>query len=268
MGSYGTQRRMGRIFGRDGRTVIVAMDHAGGGSVPGLEHPKRVIEQVQEGGADAILTTYGMLCRFGNQMGKLGVILRADGGHAHLATGTQRKVVFTAEHAVRAGADAVATMLFPGLPDAVASLTYVPAMATDAAQWGVPFMAEALPYGFQQTAEARSAENVGHACRLGAELGADFVKTNYTGTTDTFRAVVDQCYVPLVILGGGRIDDERVLLTQIYDSLRAGGAGVAIGRNVWQHHDPRMMTRAITAIVHDDATVEQAYRMLSARLAI
>jgi DhnA family fructose-bisphosphate aldolase class Ia len=97
------------------------------------------------------------------------------------------------------------------------------------------------------------------AARLGAELGADFIKAPYC---DNYEVVTSSTYVPVVILGGSK-GSERDMLVNIRDSLDAGGTGVAIGRNVFQCDNPTAMTAAIVALVHDDATVDQALAILN-----
>ena len=84
---YGAkERRMRRLFQADGKTFIVAMDHAGSmGVLPGLENPGKLIDSIVAGGADAILTTYGVATQFAEQIGGLGVVLRGDGGGTSLA---------------------------------------------------------------------------------------------------------------------------------------------------------------------------------------
>ena len=78
--------RWKRIFRDDGKTVIFAMDHAGMfGMQEGLEKPGQVISKVRAGGADAILTTYGISTRFAEEIGDMGLVVRVDGGNSHLA---------------------------------------------------------------------------------------------------------------------------------------------------------------------------------------
>ena len=101
---------------------------------------------------------------------------------------------------------------------------------------------------------------VAHAARIGAELGADIIKTNYTGNIDTFKAVVESCPVPVVIAGGPKCKTQQEILQTTYDSMKAGAAGLSIGRNVFQHENPTLIVKALSAIVHKNATVEQALK--------
>ena len=101
------------------------------------------------------------------------------------------------------------------------------------------------------------------AVRTGAELGADIVKTNYTGDPDTFKQVVDGCPVPVVIAGGPRVETDRELLEMVKNSVDVGGAGVAIGRNVFQAESPQKTTKAIAGIVHNNLDVDEALKILN-----
>ena len=93
-------------------------------------------------------------------------------------------------------------------------------------------------------------------------LGADIIKTNYTGDIDSFRRVVEGCPVPVVIAGGPKTETDMEFLQMIDGALQAGARGVAIGRNVFQHKDPVKMTMAIAAIVNKGKTAEEAIKIL------
>ncbi len=105
-------------------------------------------------------------------------------------------------------------------------------------EWGIPLLAMMYPRGKKVRSEY-DVDVVKHAARIGAELGADIVKTNYTGSPETFKEVVEGCPVPVIIAGGPKMDSEKELLEMIEGSLEAGGKGVAIGRNVFQSQDNR-----------------------------
>ena len=123
----------------------------------------------------------------------------------------------------------------PGSQFEAEMLPYLCELVGQCAEWNVPVMAEMLPAGFENPAEMWTPENIGHACRIGAELGADLIKTNYTGDPESFRRICDQVYVPIVVLGGGKSKDPRDLLTGIHESMQAGASGVAVGRNIYQY---------------------------------
>jgi DhnA family fructose-bisphosphate aldolase class Ia len=105
---------------------------------------------------------------------------------------------------------------------------------------------------------------VKHAARVGAELGADIVKVPYTGSVESFREVVEGCFVPVVIAGGEKMETDRDILEMVKGSVQAGGAGVSIGRNAFQHGQPGKMVRAINQLVHNGSTVEDGLKELAA----
>jgi DhnA family fructose-bisphosphate aldolase class Ia len=262
---YGAKgRRMRRIFQSDGKAFIVAMDHAGAmGVLPGLENPGQTLELVLAGGADAILTTYGVATHFAEQLGGAGLILRADGGGTSLAKErTGMSLIYDALDALRIGADALGVMGMPGSRFEADTLPYLAALVAQCQEWNLPVMAETLPGGFEEPANMWTAENIGFACRIGVELGADFIKTQYSGDKESFRKIVDTTYAPIVILGGGKTKSETDLLTVVYDALQVGAKGVAIGRNIYQHAHPEKMAKAVAAVIHEGATVKQAKKAL------
>lgn len=244
-----TTRRLNRIFRSDGRALIVAMDHGLiDGPCPGLEKPGATIALVAAGGADAILTSYGVARRFAVELAPLGLILRVDGGATSLGdTGSPGALFFGVEEALRLGADAVAVSAFPGSPLEVSSLDRLAHVIAAAHAWGMPVMAEMVPGGFDSPPDKRTVHAIALAVRVAAELGADLVKTPYVAG---FEAVTAGSYVPVVVLGGAKRGNEQTMLADIRAAIAAGGSGVAIGRNIFQAEDPTAMTAAVAGIVH------------------
>jgi DhnA family fructose-bisphosphate aldolase class Ia len=262
---------MNRIFrnrpgrGREswpGRALIVAMDHGLiDGPCKGLEDPGQTIAKVVEGGADAVLTSYGVARRFARELASIGLILRVDGGGTSLGpSGGPGALFYSVEEALRLGADALGVTAFPGSPLEAETLENLAAVIGEAHAWGMPVMGEMVPGGFDSGPEYRTRASISLSSRVAAELGADFVKTPYT---TGFEYVTETCYVPVVILGGAKRGSERDMLMDIKAAVDAGGAGVAIGRNIFQASDPAAMAAAVAAILHDDASVDEAMSILS-----
>jgi class I fructose-bisphosphate aldolase len=254
---------MHRIFRDDGRSLVVAMDHGSGLDVyPALARPGRVLNAVVAGGADAVLTTPGIVRQFSGELKSIGIILRVDGGSSQLATSLEYKLLYSVEDALRLGADGVACMGFLGTSQETQTLENVATLARESDAWGVPFMAEMLPGGLVKS-ELRTAENTRLAARIGVELGADFIKTEYVGSPESFRQVTEHCYRPILILGGARTEDERALFTIVRSSLEIGVAGVVMGRNVWGHARPKAIVKALGEVIHHNATVDEALAILA-----
>lgn len=258
-------RRMRRIFKEDGRSVIVAMDHGSNfGVLPGFENPSEPIKKVIAGGADAIMGTVGLAKNFAEELAPAGLILRVDGGVSRLGTRTWRGgLIYGAETALRLGADGVVAMGFPGCERENENLKYLAELNQQCIQWGLPLMAEMLPRGFEGGDDARAPETLRMVMRIGAELGVDIIKTQYTGDVDSFRTAVESCFVPVVVLGGPKMEDDTAVLRTVHEAVESGGRGVAMGRNIWGHKNPIKMTAAIVAIVHNGASVEDALEILN-----
>jgi fructose-bisphosphate aldolase/2-amino-3,7-dideoxy-D-threo-hept-6-ulosonate synthase len=128
-------------------------------------------------------------------------------------------------------------------------------------EWGMPLLAMMYARG-PKIKDETAVEAVKLAARVGAELGADIVKTTYTGDPDSFREVVEGCPVPVVIAGGSKLNDLETL-NMIEGAMKAGAAGLSVGRNVFQHEHPDRLVRAACAIVHESKTTEEAMELLN-----
>jgi class I fructose-bisphosphate aldolase len=126
----------------------------------------------------------------------------------------------------------------------------------------MPVVAMMYPRG-EKIKDEYATDVVKHAARVGAEMGADIVKVSYTGSTESFREVVEGCFVPVVIAGGEKMDSDRDILEMVKGSLDAGGAGVSIGRNVFQHRTPENLVRAFAALIHENSSVEEAMAIIN-----
>jgi DhnA family fructose-bisphosphate aldolase class Ia len=250
MQSSNKQIRLNHILGADGRTVIVAMDHGSAGISPlgNLQKPTDLIPTLIENGADAILTTPGIARYCAHQFGHTGLILRIDGGpSAQTAEWDKIQVTLSVEDALQLGADAVIMMGIVGAPGESQTLANMWEVAAACHTWGVPLIAEMLPGGF--SAKTITIDQIAIAARLGAELGADLIKIRYQGPVDQYRQVVENCYRPILILGGSKQPVDS-LVAEVKGALEIGAVGVAVGRNIWQDPEPGRVTRLLKEAVH------------------
>jgi fructose-bisphosphate aldolase, class I len=256
------------ILRPDGRCLVIAMDHAlSHGPARGLDDPAALIERMIASGADAIMTSYGVVKKYGHLIRPhVPIIMRIDGGPS-VRTGTWReytdyRLLYQVADAAQLGADAVVVMHFVGAPAEMATLSNLAAAATQCASAGLPLLVEALPCPHPNIPQIFDSAAIALAARIAAEHGADFVKTTYSGDVESFRSVVQAATVPLLVLGGERINSDRAVLELTHDATAAGAAGMAIGRNIWQAPKPAGMVRALAAILHEGATVDAAEGLL------
>lgn len=244
------------------RTVMIPIDHGTLLPVPGLEDTGALIEELKPY-CDGFIVNLGVARAFQKQLEGKGVVLRTDTGNTcienHHTDGSFR--IYGIEDAKAVGAHALMNMTFPGHPREMANLIDCADLISECLEAPHPIMLEALPYGLGKSWDY-TAEKIHFCIRLGCELGADVVKTAYPGDKEAFARAVDEAYVPVVILGGAASSNPHALLRDVADALEAGAAGIAIGRNVWQAPDPVAMAKAMHALVHENATAEQAIQLL------
>jgi predicted phospho-2-dehydro-3-deoxyheptonate aldolase len=236
------------------------MDHGVSlGPIQGITNIQKIITQLLKGGVDAVVLHKGIAQRVDTENAGLIVHLSAI---SNLSPNANNKVqVGTVQEAIRIGADAVSVHINVGAQDEDKMLTMLGKVADECDILGMPLLAMMYPRG-PKIQNEHAADAVAHAARLGAELGADIIKTNYTGDIETFKAVVESCPAPVIIAGGPKCKTDREILQTVHDSIKAGSAGLSIGRNVFQHDDPALMVKALAAIVHKGASVEQALKIL------
>ena len=245
------QQCLSQFLQEDGRTMILPMDHPIGVPVAGLEKPGAVIESLSEW-ADGYVVNLGIARACAASLKGKGICLRTDSYNVRAeGPGAGSLALFDTHDALAVGAHAVMNMTFPGGDREADILAEAADLISGSLQTGVPVIIEALPVGLGQ-ADAYTPENVAFAVRQAAELGADIVKTTFptNGTESDFRAIVEACPVPVVVLGGAAMGDDEALLEMVSTSISAGAAGIAIGRNVWQHADPPGILSQLHAIVH------------------
>ncbi len=241
-----------KIIKNDGRAFVIALDHPLTMPSPELSNPGSLIDESAEGGADAFLASYGCILRFRDRFRDCGVILRADGGATTLCKPmSSLKLLYDASDALRIKADALLCMGYPGSILNSATLAHVAQTARSAHAAGLAAGAEMLPFGFEKPegVDTRSVDKLAFACRLGAEMGADFIKTEFSGT-EGFREVVSGCFVPVLVLGGSKAKTEEEILSDVRSAISAGASGVIMGRNIFRSNDVKGLCRRISEIVH------------------
>jgi predicted phospho-2-dehydro-3-deoxyheptonate aldolase len=256
----GKTRRLRRIMQQDNRTVIVPMDHGVTiGPIQGITNMQEIATKLVKGKADAILVHKGIAKRI--DTGQAGLIVMLS-GMSNLSPNLNAKVqVCSVQEAIRIGADAVSVHVNVGAQDEDKMLQNLGKVSEECDIFGLPLLAMMYPRG-PKIQNEHSPEVVAHAARIGAELGADIIKTNYTGDIETFKTVVEGCPVPVVIAGGPKCKSNQEVLQTTFDSLKAGAAGLSIGRNVFQCENPTQILKALSAIVHENASVEQGLKIL------
>jgi len=253
---WGIKNRLSRIIKPStGRTVMLAVDHGYfQGPTTGLEKPRETITPLVPY-ADCLMLTRGVLRTSVDPDVNVPIVLRVSGGTSILKELSNEGIITSTEEAIRLNASGMALSIFVGSENEKQTLLNLSKLVDAGEQYGIPVLA-VTAVGKEMTRDARY---LGLACRIAAELGAHLVKTYYC---EDFRKVVDGCPVPVVIAGGKKLP-EREALELAYNAIHAGAVGVDMGRNIFQSESPVAMIRAVRSIVHENATVDEAYALFS-----
>src|SRR3990172_6266726 len=243
MSEIGKQVRLERIINRKTRrTIIVPMDHGVSvGPIKGLVDMPTAVNTVAEGGANAVLLHKGAIKTGHRGYGRdIGLIMHLSASTSLAPDPNNKVLVTTVEEALKLGADAVSVHINIGAEEEADMLMKLGRVSRECAEWGMPLLAMMYPRGRKIKSE-HNVDVVKLAARVGAELGADIVKTNYTGDIDSFKEVIEGCPVPVVIAGGPKMNTPIDVLEMVHDAIQAGAAGTSIGRNIFQHENPMAM---------------------------
>jgi len=255
--------RLARIFRPQSRkTVIIPLDHGvTQGPLPGLTDMGKVLGEVAAGGADAVVLHRGNVSfgPWGNGA-EMGLIVHLSASTTLSSDPLRKVLVCGVEEALCVGADAVSFHLNLGNSCEGEMLRELGRVGGECSRWGLPLLVMVYVRG-PGIEDERNPKLVRHAARVAAELGADLVKVDYTGDPSSFREVTEGCPVPVIIAGGTK-GGERELLEMVRGATEGGARGVSIGRNVFQHDRPAKMVQAISALVHEGATVEKSLELL------
>jgi fructose-bisphosphate aldolase/2-amino-3,7-dideoxy-D-threo-hept-6-ulosonate synthase len=246
---YGKQLRLKRLFPSERhRLFSVPLDHSVSmGPIDGLGNVPTLVDELQRSGADLVIVTKGAV-------GPLVPVLRPStllGIHVSastsLGTTSQHKVlVATAQEAVGLGADLLSVQVNFGVPEEPDMLRSLGLAADECRGLGLPLLCMA----YVKKARPATADELRHACRAAADLGADIVKTSYPGSLDEYRRLVHSTPAPVLLGGGDRLDDDAELLRLVRETVESGAAGICIGRNLFQRRPVGRFAEQVARTLH------------------
>jgi fructose-bisphosphate aldolase / 2-amino-3,7-dideoxy-D-threo-hept-6-ulosonate synthase len=165
------------------------------------------------------------------------------------STSNRKVLVGTAEEAVSLGADLLSIQVNFGIPEEPDMLRDLGLAADECRRLGLPLLCMA----YVKKANGGTPDELRHAARAAADTGADIVKTSYPGSPEEFAKLCRTTPVPVLIGGGVRLDHEEEFLRIVADCVTAGGAGICIGRNLFQRRPVEPLARRISSLLHGDA---------------
>ncbi|ABC22146.1 fructose-bisphosphate aldolase [Rhodospirillum rubrum] len=268
----GKQIRQSRIIDpKSRRGFCIAFDHALQlGSCQGLERPEESLDQMAEAGVDAVILPLGSALTYGPRLvgnGGPKLILRLDqttmwreGTPLDYADGHTR-LVASVEDAVMLGAEAVITYLFVGHNDPAEETAAFRANSeinAAARKMGIVHIIETMGARHALAANVHDGDFVRFHSRIGCEMGADIIKTDWPGSVAALRQITAELPVPVMLAGGPGNGGDRGTLERVHQIMEGGAAGILFGRSIFQARSPLAVMKACRAIIHDRASVEEA----------
>jgi DhnA family fructose-bisphosphate aldolase class Ia len=244
-------RRLTRLFDpRSSRTLIVPLDHGlAHGPIPGLRDVPKLVDLLGVSRVDAVVLNAGLAFRCSDVLAKhptLGLVVHLSAGSRLSEDPFERGVVGSVRGAVALGADAVSVQLNVGGVDDVRQLTELARVAEECRADGMPLVAMMYTRG-----DVADVASVAHAARMADELGADIVKVAYPGTASALSEIVRSVHCSVVCAGGAAAHGPGIV-DLARSVVRAGGSGLAVGRQVFQDDHPQRMIRELRRILHEE----------------
>jgi fructose-bisphosphate aldolase/2-amino-3,7-dideoxy-D-threo-hept-6-ulosonate synthase len=272
MFNLGKKMRLRRLFEpKTGTTFMFAISHGTAAPVvlEGLDRIKEMVRHAIKGGADVIYLSRGMANYVADEFARNKTTcfaLKISASATGASIPNQEVLISSIEEAVILGADAVVALIPLAPENETQIISWVGKIGEKCYRLGMPFIAEAeypasYAPGTPKIDYGEKVEYLKRSARLCAELGADIVKTNWTGSVSSFREIVKVAEVPVIVAGGSR-ESDKDLLAKIELAMNAGAVGCSVGRNIFQHRNPELMVKAISKVVHREMSAEEAYQKI------
>ena len=252
----GKSLRLNKIF-KDGKALIVPIDDSFiSGPELGLRNIRNTIKTIVSSDATAMMMTYGSFVRNFDIIGDFPCILNVTGSTS-LSSHTNKVQIHSVEDAIKVGFVGIAVHINISSVNESSMLQIIGKIADDCIRYSMPLMIIAYPrkeensgdYNYNDKSVDEYASIVRHCTRIAVELGADLIKTHYTGTVETFKTVVDSAEGVPVLISGQSLKDERSVLQRTCDVMEAGASGVCFGRNIYNREDSRSFVSALSKII-------------------
>ena len=266
----GKERRLSRIVERDGKTVIVPIDDSLiFGPFAGLHKIADKINQIISANPNAILAHSGVfkndICN--NEIGRIINLSASTTNNKH----TQKHIISNIENMIRYDAYCIAVHVNLSSKYEGDMLFDLGKTISEAEKYSIPVMAIIYPrtenkegedYNYLDVKDSNNKKYTDllcHCVRVAKDMGVDIIKTHYAGNPQAFTKVVEAAYPIPVVVAGGEIQDAKEMLNITENAIKCGGKGISFGRNIFSRKDSTSIIKAITAIVHDGYSAEEAY---------
>ena len=259
----GRDIRLNRIT-KKGKMVCIPMDHGiTNGPIKGLENTSDMIYRCEKSGLTSVIINKGILKSM-PKVTNVGLIMHLSASTSLSPYPNKKVIMSSVADAIRLGADAVSIHVNIGAKEEPEMLEILGMISDECDEWDVPLLAMMYPRG-ENIKNPYDPEIVSHVTRIGAEAGADIVKSVYTGDLESFKFVIKCCPVPVVIAGGPKAKTDAEILSMCSDAIKAGAKGVTFGRNIFQHSKPSLLVNALSELIIDEKDYNEVIKSFGKR---
>jgi fructose-bisphosphate aldolase/2-amino-3,7-dideoxy-D-threo-hept-6-ulosonate synthase len=256
----GVEIRLNRIL-RKGKMLCIPMDHGiSNGPIEGLEDTASMIYRCESHGLTSVIINKGIIKTLPKPT-KVGILVHFSSSTSLSLSPNRKMLTGSVKEAVALGADGVSLHINIGGKEEPEMLEQLGMTADQCHRWNMPLLAMMYPRG-ENIKDPHDPEIVAHVARIGAECGADIVKTVYTGDVDSFAKIVKSTPVPIVVAGGPKAKTDLDILQMTEDIMTAGAKGVTYGRNIFAHKNPERMVEALASIIFKKESAKEAMKKI------
>ena len=256
----GVEIRLNRIL-RKGKMLCIPMDHGiSNGPIEGLEDAASMIYKCEGHGLTSVIINKGIIKTLPKPT-KIGILVHFSSSTSLSLSPNRKMLTGSVKEAIALGADGVSLHINIGGKEEPEMLEQLGMTADQCHRWNMPLLAMMYPRG-ENIKNPHDPEIVAHVARIGAECGADIVKTVYTGDIDSFAKIVKSTPVPIVVAGGPKAKTDLDILQMTEDIMAAGAKGVTYGRNIFAHKTPEKMVEALASIIFKKESAKEAMKKI------
>src|SRR5919198_3724681 len=257
MAILGVHRRRRRLEGPGGRMFLLALDHGVPvGPIRGMENPSALVRELRDAPLTGTILNPGMVRHVASELSPdRGLVVHLSAGTVLGSRPRSKVPLGSVADAVALGADAVSVQVCFGDLAEDRMLAAAGETVKEARSLGIPTLIMVDPPSGAR-AGVEDVDAARHAVRAAAEIGADLVQANYRGPAESIREIVGGCPVPFLLAGGPADDSPEAFLDRIREAIDGGAAGLAVGRNLFQHPNPRAFAKRIGEAIFRGAPPE------------
>jgi len=251
---------------KNGKSLILAYDQ-------GLEHgpqdlnlntidPSYIFDIALEGMYNGIIVQAGIAEKYYHGYYKdVPLIIKLNGKTAFMDSSSPiSKQICSVERAIKLGASAVGYTVYTGSSLEPEIFSEFSKIIEQAHEYGIPVIGRMYPRGSKINNELDT-DTLAYAARIGLELGSDIIQLKYNHNLEGFKWVVKCAGRSKVLVTGGSKMDEHAFLRMSDEVMKSGAIGMAVGRNVWQHERPFAITKAISKLVNEGMSIDDALKL-------